>query len=80
MTERTLTIGKSLDAREAAYFVQTAGKFMSNIQLSIDNKKINAKSIMGTISLGISEGQVAIITADGKDEIDAVNEIAKVLE
>ncbi len=80
MMEKTLTIGKSLDARQAAFFVQTASKFDSKVQVMIDDRKINAKSIMGTISLGISEGQVVTIIAEGKDEEEAVNEVAKVLE
>ncbi|MBO8434090.1 MAG: HPr family phosphocarrier protein [Tyzzerella sp.] len=80
MMEKTLTIGKSLDARQAAFFVQTASKFESKVQVSIGDRKVNAKSIMGTISLGINEGEVAVITAEGIDEELAINEIAKVLE
>ena len=80
MMEKTLTIGKSLDARQAAFFVQTASKFESKVQVSIGDRKVNAKSIMGTISLGINEGEVAVITAEGKDEELAINEVAKVLE
>ena len=68
-----------LDARQAAYFVQTAGKFESEIQVSVDEKRINAKSIMGTIALNMQEGQTALITADGKDEAAAVEELAAVL-
>lgn len=80
MTEKTVTIGSSLDARQAAFFVQTASKYPCNIQVSVDDKKINAKSIMGTIALGIVEGQVAIITADGDDEEQAVEDLSKVLQ
>lgn len=80
MTEKTLTVNTALDARQAAFFVQTASKFKSKIEVSIGDKKINAKSIMGTISLGISEGQVATVMADGVDEQEAVAEIAGVLE
>ena len=80
MMEKTLTIGKSLDARQAAFFVQTASKFESKVQVSIGDRKVNAKSIMGTISLGINEGEVAVITAEGIDEELAINKIAKVLE
>ena len=47
MTQKSITIKASLDARQAAYFVQTAGKFESEIQVSVDEKRINAKSIMG---------------------------------
>ena len=77
MTQKSITIKASLDARQAAYFVQTAGKFESEI--SVDEKRINAKSIMGTIALNMQEGQTALITADGKDEAAAVEELAAVL-
>lgn len=79
MTQRTVTIKTSLDARQAAYFVQTASKFNSEIQVSVDEKKINAKSIMGTIALNMQEGQTATIIADGADEALAVEELASVL-
>lgn len=79
MTEQTVTINASLDARQAAFFVQTASKFESKIQVSIGDRKINAKSIMGTISLGMEQGQVAIVTAEGNDEELAVKELISVL-
>lgn len=79
MTQKTVTVKSSLDARQAAYFVQTASKFNSEIQASVDEKKINAKSIMGTIALNMREGQFVTITATGTDELAAVEEVASVL-
>lgn len=79
MTQKSITIKSSLDARQAAYFVQTAGKFEAEIQVSIDEKKINAKSIMGTIALNMQGGQTATIIANGADEAAAVEELAAVL-
>lgn len=79
MTEKIVTVNKALDARQAAFFVQTASRFTSKIQVLIGDKTINAKSIMGTISLGISEGQVAKIIANGEDEGQATEELSKVL-
>lgn len=79
MTQKSVTIKTSLDARQAAYFVQTAGKYDAEIQVSIEEKKINAKSIMGTIALNMQEGQTAVIIAEGKDEAAAVEELAAVL-
>ena len=79
MTQKAIVIKSALDARQAAYFVQTAGKFEADIQVSVDEKKINAKSIMGTIALNMQEGQTAVITADGADEAAAVEELAAVL-
>ena len=79
MTQKAIVIKSALDARQAAYFVQTAGKYEAEIHISVDEKKINAKSIMGTIALNMQEGQTAVITADGKDETAAVEELAAVL-
>ena len=79
MTQKTIIIKASLDARQAAFFVQTAGKYESDIRIAINEKKINAKSIMGTIALGMQEGQSAVITADGVDEEAAVQDLASVL-
>lgn len=79
MTQKSIIVKTSLDARQAAYFVQTAGKFEAEIQVSIDEKKINAKSIMGTIALNMQEGQTALIIANGVDEAAAVEELAAVL-
>lgn len=79
MTQKSIIVKSSLDARQAAYFVQTAGKFEADIHVSIDEKKINAKSIMGTIALNMQEGQTALIIANGVDEAAAVEELAAVL-
>ena len=79
MTQKSVTIKTALDARQAAYFVQTAGKYEAEIQVSIEEKRINAKSIMGTIALNMQEGQTAVIMAEGKDEVEAVEDLAAVL-
>ena len=79
MTQKSVTIKTALDARQAAYFVQTAGKYEAEIQVSIEEKRINAKSIMGTIALNMQEGQTAVIMAEGKDEAAAVEELAAVV-
>ena len=79
MAEKKVIINSSLDARQAAFFVQTASKYDCRIQVMIDDKKINAKSIMGIIALGMIEGKLAVITAEGSDAEQAVNELAGVL-
>ncbi|AEV67811.1 HPr family phosphocarrier protein [Acetivibrio clariflavus] len=77
MVEKTIEITNpsGLHARPAALFVQTAGKFTSNIWIKVGDKKVNAKSIMGLISLAVSKGTSITIIADGEDEELAVNEI-----
>lgn len=79
MIEQTISVVRSLEARPAALFVQTASKFKSNILVKIDNKVANAKSIMGIISMGILEGQSITIVAEGEDEDSAVAELQKFL-
>ncbi len=79
MTEKNVCIKSSLDARAAAFFVQTAGKFESDISVIAEEKKINAKSIMGTIALGMVEGKSVTIRANGADEAVAVEELAALL-
>ncbi|MEY8321930.1 HPr family phosphocarrier protein [Lachnospiraceae bacterium 46-61] len=79
MAEKKVIVNSSLDARQAAFFVQTASKYDCKIQVMIDDKKINAKSIMGTIALGIIKGKTAVITAEGSDAEQAVDELAEVL-
>ena len=64
-----------LHARPAALFVQIAGKFTSSVWIAKDEKKVNAKSIMGLMSLAISQGTEVLIGAEGEDEQLAVREL-----
>jgi catabolite repression HPr-like protein len=61
-----------LQARPAALFVQEANRFSSEIFLEKDGKKVNAKSIMGLMSLAISKGTSITLVADGSDEEEAL--------
>ena len=79
VAEQSVPVIASLESRPAAMFVQTASKFASRIQVKIENKTVNAKSIMGIISLGILDGQEVTITADGDDARQAVSELANFL-
>jgi phosphocarrier protein len=82
MTERTVTISNraGIHARPAALIVQTASKFASKIWLEKGSDKINAKSIMGIITLGASFGTPIRISAEGSDEEAAVKTIAGLFE
>ena len=75
----TIQIATGLEARPVAVLVQTASKFDSDIYFEIDNKRVNAKSIMGMMTLGINAGEEVIVSADGKDEQDAIASIEKYL-
>jgi len=68
-----------LHARPAALFVQEANKFSSEIFVEKNDKKVNAKSIMGIMSLAISSGTEVTITAEGPDAEQAVNALAEMV-
>ena len=78
--ELTITNADGLRASKAAMFVQVAGGFSSQIFVEKGNKKINAKSIMGVLSLGVKQGEKIYIFANGKDEQDAVTAIEKLVD
>ncbi|GED27790.1 HPr-like protein Crh [Brevibacillus agri] len=61
-----------LQARPAAFFVQEANRFVSEVFVEKGNKKVNAKSIMGIMSLAISSGTEITILAEGPDASQAV--------
>ncbi|GKW47461.1 MULTISPECIES: HPr family phosphocarrier protein [unclassified Planococcus (in: firmicutes)] len=69
-----------LQARQAALFVQEANRYSSDVYLEKDDKKVNAKSIMGIMSLAISKGTTVKISADGNDEQNAVESLAGLIE
>jgi len=79
MTQRTVLVESSLEATPAALFVQTASNYSSSIQVKIGTKTVNAKSIMGMISLGVLDGQEITIIADGADEEEAINGLVNFL-
>jgi len=77
--EITVKIASGFESRPVAMFVQVASQFKSNIYVSLQEKKVNAKSIMGMMSLGILDGESLIISADGEDEENAISELEKYL-
>lgn len=81
MLERTVkvTMTEGTEERPVAVLVQIASQYESQIHLVSDDKKINAKSIMGMMSIGFTEGQEITVIADGKDEAAAVKEISEYL-
>ncbi|GAB1351467.1 MAG TPA: HPr family phosphocarrier protein [Candidatus Rifleibacterium sp.] len=69
-----------LHARPASLVVKLAGKFESEIQLIKEDTEINAKSILGVMMLAAGPGQKVTITADGNDEVEAVDAIASLID
>ena len=69
-----------LHNKQATYFVQKANEFESNIWLESGNRKMNAKSLLGIMSLGIVTGATVTLIASGSDAEDAVNALEALLQ
>ena len=69
-----------LHNRQATYFVQKANEFECSIWVESGNRKMNAKSLLGIMSLGIVTGAVVTLSASGKDEQEAVNALEQLLQ
>ncbi|TCK93486.1 catabolite repression HPr-like protein/phosphocarrier protein [Natranaerovirga hydrolytica] len=72
-------LASGFEARPVALFVQVASKFESSIYVEMEEKKVNAKSIMGMMSLGVLEGEEITVVAEGTDEEEAIKEIEEYL-
>lgn len=81
MTKQVATIKliNGLEARPVAMLVQLASQFDSTVYLSSEGKRVNAKSIMGMMGLGLDTGTDVEIEADGQDETIAVEKIVEYL-
>ena len=75
----TVQLASGLEARPVAVLVQVASQYESKIYVEIDNKKVNAKSIMGMMTLGLSTGESVVVSAEGTDEEAAIENIEKYL-
>ncbi len=77
MIRKAVTVQKAdgLDARPIAVMVQKASQFSSMVHIEVGNKKVNAKSIMGMMSLNVGGGEEVVIITDGADEIAAAEEL-----
>ena len=68
-----------LHARPATFFIQKANEFKSSVWVEKEERRVNAKSLLGVLSLGILGGTSIKIIADGADESDAVDALAKLV-
>ena len=64
-----------LHARPATFFIQKANEFKSSIWIEKDERRVNAKSLLGVLSLGIVKGTTVTLVADGADEQEAIDGI-----
>ena len=69
-----------LHNKQATYFVQKANEFDSSIWMESGNRKMNAKSLLGIMSLGVVTGAVVILSASGPDAEAAVNSLEELLQ
>ncbi|WP_404454209.1 HPr family phosphocarrier protein [Virgibacillus necropolis] len=78
MVDRLVTIEleTGLQSRPAAHFVQEANRYAAHLFLEKDGKRVNAKSIMGLMSLAIGTGETVTLIAEGSDEELALEELA----
>ena len=67
-------------ARTASFFIQRANEFKSSIWVEKDERRVNAKSLLGVLSLGIVKGTSISIIADGSDEEEAVKTLVELIE
>ncbi|HIS07745.1 HPr family phosphocarrier protein [Lachnoclostridium sp. An196] len=75
----TIQIASGLEARPVALLVQVASQYESKIYVEDGSRKVNAKSIMGMMSLGLSTGESIVVSAEGSDEQAAIENIERYL-
>lgn len=82
MISRDVTITNSigLHARPATFFIQKANGYKSFIWVEKDDRKVNAKSLLGVLSLGIAQGMSIRLTADGADENEALEGLEQLVK
>ena len=77
--EMTITNNIGLHARPATFFIQKANTFKSSVWIEKDDRKVNAKSLLGVLSLSIVKGTVINLIADGPDEDEAIEALTKLI-
>ncbi|MDO5396553.1 MAG: HPr family phosphocarrier protein [bacterium] len=82
MVSNEVTVQNSvgLHARPATFFIQRANEFKSSIWVEKDERRVNAKSLLGVLSLGIVKGTKINIVADGSDQEEAVSTLVALIE
>ena len=78
--EVTVNNAVGLHARPATFFIQRTNSFKSSIWVEKDDRRVNAKSLLGVLSLGIVKGTKITIIADGVDEEEAVKTLISVID
>lgn len=79
MKETIVKCESGLHNKQATYFIQKANDFKSTIWVEVENRRINAKSLLGVLSMGIMTGTVVNLIAEGPDEVQAVEALSEML-
>ncbi len=77
--EVTINNQVGLHARPATFFIQKANEFKCSIWVEKDERRVNGKSLLGVLSLGIVKGTTVSLVADGADEKEAVEKLAELV-
>lgn len=82
MVKRDVVITNNigLHARPATFFIQKANSFHSSIWIEKDDRKVNAKSLLGVLSMGIAKGMTVTLIADGQDENGAIDGLVDLIQ
>ena len=78
--EVVITNASGLHARPATFFIQKANCYKATIWVEKDNRRVNAKSLLGVLSLGIAQGMTVTLIADGADEEAALAGLAELID
>ena len=82
MTSKEIIVTRDggLKEQDAALFIRNANEYQSQIRILLGEKSVNAKSLLGVLSMGVRRGAVLTVTAEGPDEEDAVNALRRYFE
>lgn len=82
MISKNVTIQNNvgLHARPATFFIQKANTYQSSVWVEKEDRRVNAKSLLGVLSLGITKGMTVTLTADGSDEKEAIDGLAELID
>ncbi|MBQ6799385.1 MAG: HPr family phosphocarrier protein [Oscillospiraceae bacterium] len=79
MKETIVKCESGLHNKQATYFIQKANDFKATIWVEVENRRINAKSLLGVLSMGITTGTEVSLIAEGPDEEEAVEALTEML-
>lgn len=82
MISRDVTINNpiGLHARPATFFIQRANGFRCSVWVEKEDRKVNAKSLLGVLSLGVAQGMTVKLIADGVDEVEALDSLQELID